>query len=53
MDKIEIYLIKIKTIRLLKLRVNELVDSCLLHIRVFYELLADFIFMEEYLWEAC
>ena len=33
MDEIEIYLKKIKLIRLLKPRVNEMVDNCLLHIR--------------------
>ena len=52
MDIIEDYLKKIKVIRLLKSRVNELVDSCLLHIRLLYELLYDFIFMENHLWEA-
>ena len=53
MNIIEDYLKKIKAVRLLKPRVNDLVDSCLLHIRVLYELLADFNFMEEHLWDAC
>ena len=52
MDKIEDYLKNIKVIRLLKSRVNELVDSCLLHIRVLYELLHDFIYMEHHLWKV-
>ena len=43
MDKIEEYLTKIKAVRLLKKTVNELVDSCLLKIRLFYSSLNDFI----------
>ena len=52
MDKIEKYLTKIKAVRLLKNKVNELVDSCLLNIRMLYSSLNDFIFMEKHLWEA-
>ena len=52
MDKIENYLNKIKAIRLLKAKVNELADTCLLKIRMLYDSLNEFIFMEEYLWEA-
>ena len=49
MDKIEKYLTKIKAVRLLKNTVNELVDSCLLNIRILYSSLNDFIFMEKHL----
>ena len=49
MDKIENYLNRIKAIRLLKAKVNDLVDTCLLKIRFFYDSLNDFIFMEKHL----
>ena len=52
MDKIENYLNRIKTIRLLKAKVNDLVDTCLLYIRMLYDFLNDFIFMESHLWNA-
>ena len=52
MDKIENYLNRIKAIRLLKAKVNELVDTCLLKIRMLYDTLNEFIFMEKHLWEA-
>ena len=52
MDKIENYLNMIKGIRYLKTRVNELVDDCLLYIRILYDSLNDFLFMEMYLWES-
>ena len=52
MDKIENYLNRIKAIRLLKAKVNELVDTCLLKIRILYDSLNEFIFMEKHLWEA-
>ena len=52
MDKIEEYLTKIKAVRLLKHKVNELVDICLLYIRMFYDFLNDFIYAEKHLWEA-
>ena len=51
-DKIENYLNKIKKTKYLKTRVNELVDDCLLYIRILYDLLNDFIFMETHLWES-
>ena len=51
-DKIENYLNMIKNTRYLKTRVNELVDGCLLYIRILYDLLNDFIFMETHLWES-
>ena len=53
MDKIEIQLTKIVAVRRLKRTVNDLVDSCLLNIRILYSLLNDFIFMEKHLWEDC
>ena len=51
-DKIENYLNIIKGIKQLKTRVNELVDGCLLYIRILYDLLNDFLFMETHLWES-
>ena len=51
-DKIENYLNIIKDTRYLKTRVNELVDDCLLYIRILYDLLNDFLFMETHLWES-
>ena len=52
MDKIENYINMIKGIRYLRTRVNELVDGCLLYIRILYDLLNDFLFMEMHLWES-
>ena len=52
MDKIELEIKNLMAVRLLKNRVNVLVDSCLLNIRVFYCLLNDFIFLENHLWKA-
>ena len=52
MDKIENYLNMIKGIRYLRTRVNKLVDDCLLYIRILYDSLNDFLFMEMYLWES-
>ena len=52
MDKIENYLNIIKGIRYLRTRVNELVDDCLLYIRILYDLLNDFLLMEMHLWES-
>ena len=52
MDRIENYLNRIKAIRLLKTKVNELVDICLYKMRILYDTLNEFIFMEEHLWDA-
>ena len=51
MDKIELEIKNIMAVRLLKKKVNLLVDICLLNIRVFYCSLNDFIFLENHLWE--
>ena len=48
---IENYLNKIKTVRLLKAKVNELADICLLKMRILYDSLSDFIYGEYYFWE--
>ena len=52
MDRIENYLNRIKAIRLLKTKVNELVDICLYKMRILYDTLNEFIFMEKHLWDA-
>ena len=52
MDKIENYLNMIKGIRQLRTRVNELVDDCLLYIRILHGSLNDFLLMEMHLWES-
>ena len=52
MDKIENHLNRIKKIRLLKAKVNDLVDTCLLYIRMLYDFLNESIFMESHLWNA-
>ena len=51
MDKIELEIKSLMAVRILKNKVNSLVDVCLLNIRVFYSLLSDFIFSENHLWE--
>ena len=50
-DKIENILDKIKTVRLLKEKVNKLVDKCLYKMRILYDSLSDFIFGEFHFWE--
>ena len=52
MDKIESQIKNIMAVRMLKNRVNLLVDNCILNIRVFYNSLNDFLFLENHLWEA-
>ena len=52
MDTIDNYLIKIKAVRVSKEKVNELVDTCLLNIRSFYDSLNEYIRKEYYTWEA-
>ena len=51
MDKIENNLNKIKTVRLLKTKVNELADMCLYKMRILYDSLSDFICGEINFWE--
>ena len=45
MDKIENNLDKIKKVRLLKEKVNELTDMCIYEMRILYDSLSDFLFM--------
>ena len=52
MDKIELEIKNLIAVRLLKKKVNLLVDACLLNIRILYCSLNDFIFLENHLWEA-
>ena len=52
MDKIELEIKNLMAVRILKKKVNLLVDACLLNIRVFYCSLNDFIFLENHIWEA-
>ena len=52
MDKIENYLNRIKAVRLLKENVNDLVDTCLLNIRIFYDFLNDYLYVESHLWDV-
>ena len=52
MHKIEKYLNKIRKIRMIKAKVNDLVDTCLLFIRMLYDFLNEFIHMESYLWSV-
>ena len=51
MDKIELEIKNITAVRMLKNRVNLLVESCLLKIRILYNSLNDFIILEKHLWE--
>ena len=51
MDKIENNLGKIKKVRLLKEKVNELTDMCIYEMRILYDSLSDFIYEERCLWE--
>ena len=50
-NNIENYLNKIKTVRLLKAKVNDLVDTCLLKMRILYDSLSVFICGEIHFWE--
>ena len=51
MDKIENILDKIKAVRLLKEKVDELANKCLYKMRIFYDSLSDFIIGEIYFWD--
>ena len=52
MDKIELEIKNLIAVRILKKKINALVDICLLNLRVFYCALNDFIFSENHLWES-
>ena len=49
-NNIEIYLDKIKTVRLLKEKVNELAEKCIYEMRILYDFLSDFIYEEFCFW---
>ena len=51
MDKIEKILDKIKTVRLLKEKVDKLTNKCLYKMRSLYDLLRNFIIGDIYFWE--
>ena len=51
-DTIVNYLTKIKAVRISKEKVNDLVDTCLLNMRMFYDSMNNYITEEYYLWEA-
>ena len=51
-DNIDNYLTKIKAVRVSKEKVNNLVDTCLLNIRMLYDFLNDFIYVENNLGNA-
>ena len=51
MDKIENILDKIKAVRLLKEKVNELANKCLYKMRILYDSLNDFIYGESCFWD--
>ena len=51
MNKIENILDKIKAVRLLKEKVDELANECLYKMRIFYDSLGDFIIGEIYFWD--
>ena len=49
-NKIEIYLDKIKAVRLLKEKVDELVEKCIYEMRILYDSLSEFIYGEFCFW---
>ena len=51
MNKIENILGKIKAVRLLKEKVDELANKCLYKMRILYDSLGDFIIGEIYFWD--
>ena len=53
MDKIENNLDKIKAVRLLKEKVDELGNKCLYKMQILYDSLNDFIYWESCFWESC
>ena len=51
-DTIDNYLTRIKAVRILKEKLNDLVDTCLLNLRVFYDSIDEYIREEYNIWEA-
>ena len=51
-DTIDNYLTKIKAVRILKDKLNYLVDTCLLYLRLFYDSMDEYITEEYNIWEA-
>ena len=51
-DTIDNYLTKIKAVRVSKEKVNDLGETCLLNLRVFYDSIDDYITEEYNIWEA-
>ena len=51
-DKIDNYLTKIKAVRISKEKVNDLVDTCLLNMRMLYDSMNEYIAEEYNIWEA-
>ena len=51
-DNIDNYLTRIKAVRILKEKLNYLVDTCLLYLRLFYDSMDEYITEEYNIWEA-
>ena len=51
-DNIDNYLTRIKAVRILKEILNDLVDTCLLYLRLFYDSMDEYITEEYNIWEA-
>ena len=51
-DTIDNYLTKIKAVRISKEKVNDLVDTCLLNMRMFYDSMDKYVIDEYYTWGA-
>ena len=51
-DNIDNYLTRIKAVRILKEKLNDLVDTCLLYLRLFYDSMDKYITEEYNIWEA-
>ena len=51
-DNIDNYLTRIKAVRILKDKLNDLVDTCLLYLRLFYDSMDKYVIDEYYTWGA-
>ena len=51
-DNIDNYLTRIKAVRILKDKLNNLVNTCLLYLRLFYDSMNEYITEEYNIWEA-